>query len=357
LTSDFYLPPKIEKLLRLVSLEYQNAPSRAISKIIVNSHVRIEEQHSSDNWNGGTYGHAIHFIVPEIIFVEVINDQEELAEAIRESINKIKNVENEFISAVFFELSDEGVEENWREKSSLFELPKKITVTQDDSTKLWGVGGLKVFLSHKTEYKVATTALKESLKVFGISCFVAHEDIEPTSEWQNEIERALFSMDILVALLTKEFHESNWTDQELGIAVGRQIPVVSVRLGRDPYGFIGKYQAVKGGESLPSDLLKIFFTHKDVRHKVTEAYIQAIELSDSFNTSDKLAIALPFLNNLTEHEISGLIDAYNKNYQVHKAWSFNGEKPGQYGVGLKTTLTKTTEKKFRYEEDQIVEVK
>ena len=89
--------------------------------------------------------------------------------------------------------------------------------------------------------------LRDSLDRYGVSCFVAHEDIEPTKEWQDEIEGALFSMDALVALLTERFSESCWTDQEIGIAYGRGVPVVPVRLGTDPYGFIGKYQALAGG--------------------------------------------------------------------------------------------------------------
>ena len=60
-----------------------------------------------------------------------------------------------------------------------------------------------------------------------------------------EIEKALFSMHALLPLLTDGFHDSNWTDQEIGIAVGRGVPVISVKLGTDPYGFIAKYQAVQ----------------------------------------------------------------------------------------------------------------
>jgi hypothetical protein len=40
--------------------------------------------------------------------------------------------------------------------------------------------------------------LKECLGAYGITGFVAHEDIEPSRVWQTEIERALFAMDALV---------------------------------------------------------------------------------------------------------------------------------------------------------------
>jgi TIR domain len=66
--------------------------------------------------------------------------------------------------------------------------------------------------------------------------------IKPNRDWQNEIEKALNSMDCLIALLTPTFHESYWTDQEIGFALGRNVPIISVRIGKDPYGFIGKLQ-------------------------------------------------------------------------------------------------------------------
>jgi nucleoside 2-deoxyribosyltransferase len=57
-------------------------------------------------------------------------------------------------------------------------------------------------------------------------------NIEPTKEWQNEIEAALSTCDALVALLHPGFHVSMWTDQEIGYAMGRGIPVYSVGFGQ-----------------------------------------------------------------------------------------------------------------------------
>ena len=110
---------------------------------------------------------------------------------------------------------------------------------------MWGEGVIRVFISHKAEDKILANDIKNSFLTYHVASFVAHEDIEPMMEWQTEIERALFSMDLLVALLTPKFHESNWTDQEIGVAIGREVPVVPVRLGKDPYGFIGRYQAIQ----------------------------------------------------------------------------------------------------------------
>lgn len=89
------------------------------------------------------------------------------------------------------------------------------------------------------------------LKKYGIACFVAHKDIEPTKEWQNEIETALFSMDALAAILAKGFGRSNWTDHEVGFALGREKLVLPIMYGRNPYGLLSKYQGLRAeGKSL-----------------------------------------------------------------------------------------------------------
>jgi hypothetical protein len=97
-------------------------------------------------------------------------------------------------------------------------------------------------VSHLSSFKKTAAALQSALRKFGISAFVAHVDIEPTREWHDEIEAGLFSMDALAAILMPGFKESNWTDQEVGVAVGRGVLVVPIIRGLDPYGFIGKYQ-------------------------------------------------------------------------------------------------------------------
>jgi hypothetical protein len=65
---------------------------------------------------------------------------------------------------------------------------------------------------------IETAKLKEELGRFGVSAFVAHEDILATRKWQNEIENAHRSMDAFAALMTDDFHDSDWTDQEAGFA-------------------------------------------------------------------------------------------------------------------------------------------
>ena len=122
----------------------------------------------------------------------------------------------------------------------------------------WQEGKLRLFISHLAAHREYAGALQDAFAGYGISAFVAHNDIQPTVEWQNTIESALATSEVLVALLHPDFNVSAWTDQEVGFAMGAGIPIFSVRFGQDPYGFIGRFQAFNGngknGEELAIEL-------------------------------------------------------------------------------------------------------
>jgi len=150
----------------------------------------------------------------------------------------------------------------------------------------WRQDYLRLFISHISDHKVFAAALQVSLAGCGISGFVAHKDIEPTKEWQDEILAALSTADALVALLHPGFHQSRWTEQEVGFAMGRSIPVIAVRLGEDPYGFVARRQAIGGlglGENgLAGELRQIFIGHKQTQRQMAKALVRRLEDSSSY---------------------------------------------------------------------------
>lgn len=105
----------------------------------------------------------------------------------------------------------------------------------------WQAGFSRGFVSHLARFRRFAGEIQQEMVLYGMSSFVAHNDIEPTTEWQDEIELALASCDAMLVLLHPGFHESHWTDQEIGYAMGRGIIIATVRLGTDPYGFIGRF--------------------------------------------------------------------------------------------------------------------
>lgn len=119
----------------------------------------------------------------------------------------------------------------------------------------------RLFISHISADKLIATRLKDALAVHEIAGFVAHEDIHPTLAWQDEIERGLRTMDAMVAVHTKGFSASFWTQQEIGFALGRRVKVISFKYGEDPTGFIGKHQALprlrRSAEEIAAEIDKL----------------------------------------------------------------------------------------------------
>lgn len=102
----------------------------------------------------------------------------------------------------------------------------------------------RVFISHISAHKEHAMRLRDCLEPYAISGFVAHEDIEPTKLWEIEISKALHTMDAFVSMHTPGFSKSNWTQQEIGFAVGRSKKIIAFRMGEDPTGFLSKSQAL-----------------------------------------------------------------------------------------------------------------
>ena len=48
--------------------------------------------------------------------------------------------------------------------------------------------GIKVFISHAHINKDLATRLGDALRPHGFDCFIAHQDIEPSTEWQEQIQ-------------------------------------------------------------------------------------------------------------------------------------------------------------------------
>lgn len=163
-------------------------------------------------------------------------------------------------------------------------------------SSFWLPGHFRLFLSHVSSFKKETKALQASLKIYGISGFVAHADIEPSREWMREIENALYTMDALAAVLTEGFSDSEWTDQEVGAAIGRGVPVIPIIRDVMPYGFLGKYQGLRVGRKrtvgeVAEAIFDILSQSERTRNKVLGSLIQTTLTASEFGTAlDKIGV-------------------------------------------------------------------
>ena len=199
----------------------------------------------------------------------------------------------------------------------------------------WRNGYFRMFISHITSKKKQASRLKAVLEDYGITSFVAHEEINPTKEWQKEIQRALNSMDCMSAMLYDGFHQSNWCDQEVGIALGRNITVLPLLPDSDPYGFLGEYQGIKikgmYPEALAKEIFKILCDNTNTRSKYLTCLTNLLLSSSSKND------ALKWLSLI--EEMSNLDIDFWKNIQSHV---------NDNGVLLKTEVLDRLNKHFEF---------
>ena len=186
----------------------------------------------------------------------------------------------------------------------------------------WDHNRFRLFITHLAEHKKFAGKLQEELREHHISGFVAHNDIEPTKEWQNEIELALQTADAMVALMHEGFHASNWTDQEIGNAMGRDLLIIPVKLGEEPYGFIGKYQALPDDDpkELSAAISEILIKHKLTSKAMAEARVAKFASSDSYANAKKNVDLLEEAVYWDENLQRRVESAIESNSQISDAW-------------------------------------
>lgn len=189
---------------------------------------------------------------------------------------------------------------------------------------IWTSDRFRLFLSHLSTDKGVVTQLKDNLAAYGISGFVAHQDINPSHEWQAVIEAALQSCDALTAWLSDDFHASNWTDQEIGFAVSRKVLVVPLKLNINPYGFIGKYQALDCKKLSPAEIAaKIFdilIEHPSTSSKLSDSIVAHFAASSSFDSAKTRSLLLSKIKNWTPEMLRSIENSLATNSQIRQAF-------------------------------------
>jgi hypothetical protein len=187
-----------------------------------------------------------------------------------------------------------------------------------DNATFWKDGSVRLFISHLARKKEIAGDLRDELAKVGISAFVAHSDISPSKEWQQEIETALSTCDALVALMAEGFHKSYWTDQEVGFAFGRGLPIITVNMGEKPYGFIAKFQTCKFLDlsSLRDTIFKLLMTDQRTSQKMSDALITQFEKSNSFAAASQHLKLLKKIRHWDPAMIERVRVAAKKNNQI-----------------------------------------
>lgn len=260
---------------------------------------------SHDNWNGGIDFYMIIIRIPVEFFENL------------RSRGIIEEVENKVDG--FYNDAMRGDGESIQLSKVVLKPTTEDIFTFGDNLdySMWKPGFFRLFISHLSVNRESATNLKRCLSDYGIDCFVAHEDITPSKEWEMEIEKALFTMDALCAIVVSGFRSSPWCDQEVGIALGQRKLVISIDKGEVPYGFFGKYQALKSRNKTANELAADVWKALYVNEKTKAIYINKLVglILNSTTKSDaiKYIDVIKQCDNLSKYYIENLHNCFTSN--------------------------------------------
>lgn len=194
----------------------------------------------------------------------------------------------------------------------------------DQPAGSWSTANVSVFLSHTHPNRHFVGLVKYSLGYFGVSAFVAHDDIEPSKQWRDVIKEALRSCHAFVAFLHPGFHESKWCDQEVGYALATNSVMIPVRLGegrRD--NFLADFQdIVPAHENAPWVARRIVDTllaDPRTRDGTIRALAEGLVDSPNFEKTRELYELLAQQVRIEPEQLRRLEYAVQSNRQVYDA--------------------------------------
>ncbi len=341
--------------LRRLRAHYDKKGENELRDFIDASSVHVEPETDYDNWNGGTYGHDVHlFVSDEAMALIDLDEQQEISNRFREDLNKATtDVENEYVRAVHFSLTD-ALDIQSQAAVPFTREPR----AHPNAVGLWKENCLRLFISHRDKDKAAAHGLANALEPFGVCSFVAHDTIKPMKEWQLEILNGLMTMEVMLIILTDDFHESNWTNQEIGFALGKGIPIIALKVGKtDPKGFISSKQAMKITtpplEDSAPEVHKLLVNEIGQEGRLKSIMIEAFVSSPNFVESmERLKRLIETTDRLSDKEFQAIADGYERNDQLHNCAGIHTR-----GYWFKRYLEDATGKKLEFRDKKIIEIK
>jgi hypothetical protein len=185
----------------------------------------------------------------------------------------------------------------------------------------WKPGYVRLFISHSALHKKFAAEVAESLAAVGIDAFVAHDSMTPTKPWQAQIERALRSMQLFVLLAHPEVAGSDWCQQEMGWALGRNVNHFAIRLGADPSGFFGRDQwpseAGSGAEKVAMTIASWATTLPGFDVAITRGLFEALRDARNYVDAGNAAKRVAALGTLNSDQFNELDEIWWGNNQLH----------------------------------------
>lgn len=317
----YHLPGKLGSYLARLDREYMRTDKKLELEVVESCRYLAVEDVDSDTYNEAV-GHDARLYLPLGVHEKIpLSKIGRVADGICEDLNQLAiGTRGEYFRAVALEVWDEGDPDYQRSQAF-----GRQRAPDPDDLDIWIAGLVRLFISHRDAHKVVAYELAGALELYGISSFVAHDTIRPRAQWRAEIMKGLQTMEVMLAFITDDF-ESAYTNQEVGYALGKGIPVVSLKLGKmAPPGFLSEEQAVPGQFGNASLTARRLYPHiaeaVGKNERMQTALVASFAVAPDFDAARERFESLKAnVRRLTDEQVGTIIDGFFKNENLHDAF-------------------------------------
>ena len=145
-----------------------------------------------------------------------------------------------------------------------------------------------------------------------------------SAEWSRQIKAQLLVADIFLPLLTDNFPNSKWTDQETGMAIASDKLIVPLKVDLNPHGFAGAIQALlldpHNVQAACAKITKTIAKNPRLREGFLDGLIKMFSESFSFEDAAAKATLLVQFDGYTPQQVRQVLLAIVANDQIHKSF-------------------------------------
>ena len=174
------------------------------------------------------------------------------------------------------------------------------------------------FMSYQTEDRHMAAAVAKLLMSLGVGCFMAHEHIEVSVQWRDEILRQIGLADLFVPILSQRYYASIWCKQESGIAAFRAMTIIPLSMdGSIPQGAINHIQSTRIENDRPT-LQQVLpgLASREVSFAI-DGITKIIDRSGNYRAAEaNFQLILPYLARATDSQIVNLLTVSERNGQI-----------------------------------------
>ena len=179
---------------------------------------------------------------------------------------------------------------------------------------------LDIFLSHANADRIVARKLADELKKYSFDAFVAHDDIKLGDNWESALFERIKNCDLFIALLSENFHKAQYTDNEVGIAMGLGKSILPISIDDTmPYGFLSKYQAKKMSPEIDGNQVsRIFkeFMSKTKTSSVDHDLMSSLIYAETFVDANRAIKQLSEHTEFSDDDINAIAEGFIGNDQI-----------------------------------------